>query len=213
MIKPKRIDARKHKKKNFNYLLKYNPSKAKPQSKPQGKQELTVRNAQGKSVIRSMEGITKPLIFADINYLLSDKQSLTDIDGVFEYNGNVFIIEEKTHYNSVNGGQLISLFNIAYNTYKAGKLAQVVYRIKAEEEGKFHYEVFGSPQFKQFEEGKAIKPDLIANEGNEFLAKRLRDFQDASNGRWDIDRSVKRGLLFKTVEFMKDRAFKFRKAV
>jgi hypothetical protein len=206
MNKPKRIDARKHRKKNFNYLLKYNPA-----TKPEPHKELTVRDKNGKSVIRNMEGITKPLIFADINYLLSDKQSLTDVDGVFEYNGNVFIVEEKTHYSSVNGGQLISLFNIAYNTYKSGKLAQLVYRISTGEEGRYHYEVFGSPQFKQFEDGKEITPDLVANEDNEFLAKRLRDFQDTCNGRWDKDRSVKRGLLFKAVAFMKSRGL--RKAV
>lgn len=195
MIKPKRIDARKHKRKNFNHLLKNNPPKVV---------DLTVRNSKGKSTIRNMKEVVKPLIFEEINYLLSDKQSLTDIDGVFEYNGNVFIIEDKTHYNSVNGGQLISLFNIAYNTYKAGKLAQVVYKIGTN--GVYDYEVFGSPQFKAFEEGKDVKPDLVAGEGNDFLARRLRDFQDACNGRWDKERSVKRSLLFRAVDFMKRRS-------
>lgn len=195
MIKPKRIDARKHKRKSFNYLLKNNPSKVV---------DLTVRNSKGKSTIRNAKEVFKPLIFEDFNYLLSDKQSLTDIDGVFEYNGNVFIIEDKTHYNSVNGGQLISLFNIAYNTYKAGKLAQVVYKIGTN--GVYDYEVFGSPQFKAFEEGKDVKPDLVAGEGVDFLARRLRDFQDACNGRWDRERSVKRSLLFKAVDFMKRRS-------
>lgn len=208
MIKPKRIDARKHKRKNFNHLLKHNPPKTRGE-----RRDLIVRNEGGKSVLRNKGSIGCSLIFEDINYLLSDKQSLTDVDGVFEYNGNVFIIEDKTHYNSVNGGQLISLFNIAYNTYKAGKLAQVVYKINANVKGLYHYEVFGSPQFKAFEEGKEVKPDLIAFEEIDFLAKRLRDFQDACNGRWDKGRSVKRGLLFKAVDFMKDRAFNTRKAV
>ena len=153
--KPKRIDNRKHKHKNFNYLLEYN--KKKKQHKKGNKRNMikthTIHDANGKSTIRNMEEVFKPLVFADFNYLLEGKQSLTDVDGQLEINGNIFILESKTHYNSINGGQLVSLFHNAYNTWKRGKIGQLTYRISTgrfNEKGEelFDYIIYGTQQFK-----------------------------------------------------------------
>lgn len=161
----------------------------------------------GKSVIRNKKEVFSPLIFEEINYKLSASQSLTDVDGQFEYNRNVFIIESKTHFNSINAGQLLSLLNTAYNTYKSGKIAQVVYRVEMRDEAGnilvdknckkiFSYIVFGSKQFKQLENNEEIVPYYIFNKTNDWLADRLAKFEEECNKNWDAETKVRNSRVF-----------------
>lgn len=170
--------------------------------------DLTKRNSKNKSVIRNASTVFKPFVFEDINYLLEGKHSLTDVDGQLEYNGNLFIIEDKTHYNSINGGQLISLFQSVYTTWKSGKIGQLVYRVSTgrfngNKEPLFDYVVFGSVQFQQYEAGKGITPFIVKSQSNHWLAKRLRTFQEACNLTWDSHTNIRNNQLFNVVDLVK----------
>lgn len=132
-----------------------------------------------KSTIRNYKEVFKQLVFKDINYRLSGKQNLTDIDGVFEIKGHVFIIESKTHKNGMNDGQLCSLLNQAFNTYMSGKNAQLVYRIGTED-GKLTYLVWGTKQFEDMLNGCEPFPHILKNKTNDWLAKRLQKFEALS---------------------------------
>ena len=209
--KPKRIDNRKHKHKNFNYLLEYN--KKKKQHKKGNKRNMikthTIHDANGKSTIRNMEKVFKPLVFADFNYLLEGKQSLTDVDGQLEINGNIFILESKTHYNSINGGQLVSLFHNAYNTWKRGKIGQLTYRISTgrfNEKGEelFDYIIYGTQQFKHYDAGLEVTPHYELDKTNDWLARRLRAFQDVCVRNHDKDIQIKNRNLFGSVNKIKN---------
>lgn len=205
MKKPKRIDNRKHRHKNFNYLLK------KPKyKKKKGGQRMnhTRHDSNGKSTIRNEAEVFKPMVFKDFNYLLDGSQSLTDVDGQFEYNGNLFIIEGKSHYSSINSGQLISLFHTAYNTFKRGKIGQLTYRIdtgKKDEAGQdvFDYVVYGTEQFRQYEEGLEVVPFYELSKDNDWLARRLRSFQEACNFTWDSKLYLSNTLLRRSVNKVK----------
>lgn len=169
---------------------------------------LTIRNKKDKSVIRNKETAFNPMVFEEINYLLDGKYSLTDIDGQLEYNGNIFIIESKTHLNSINGGQLISLFQSAYNTWKRGKIGQLVYRIETgrtngEKEPLYDFVIFGSVQFQEYEAGKGITPFILKSQPNHWLAKRLKTFQEACNLTYERDIAVKNVQLFNLVNKIK----------
>lgn len=129
-----------------------------------------------KSKIRNYAEVFTQLIFKDINYKLSGKQNLTDIDGVFEIKGHVFIIESKKHKNGLNDGQLCSLLNQAFNTYKSGKHAQLVYRIGMKD-GEFTYLVWTTKQFEDMLNGCEPFPYIIKNKTNEWLATRLEGFE------------------------------------
>lgn len=203
MRKPKQVNYRKHKKKNFNYLLE--EFKRKKGSKLMN---CTVRDKNGRSVIRNINEVTKPLIFADFTYLLPANQSLTDIDGQLEINGNIFLIEAKTHYNSINGGQLVSLFHNAYNAWKSGKIGQLTYRVstgKTSPKGEplFDYIVYGSKQFIQYRDGVAIEPHFELNKTNEWLAERLKQFYDACITTHDRDVQINNARLFSSITDIK----------
>lgn len=168
----------------------------------------TVHDANGKSVIRNMEEVFKPLVFADFNYLLEGKQSLTDVDGQLEINGNIFILESKTHYNSINGGQLVSLFHNAYNTWKSGKIGQLTYRISTgryNEKGEelFDYIIYGTQQFKHYEAGLEITPYYELDKPNSWLARRLRAFQEVCIANHDKETQIKNRNLFGSVNKIK----------
>ena len=170
--------------------------------------DLTKRNSKNKSVIRNASTVFKPFVFEDINYLLEGKHSLTDVDGQLEYNGNLFIIEDKTHYNSINGGQLISLFQSVYTTWKSGKIGQLVYRVSTErfngnKEPLYDFVVFGSVQFQQYEAGKGITPFIVKSQSNHWLAKRLRTFQEACHLTWDSHTNIRNNQLFNVVDLVK----------
>lgn len=210
MQKPKRNDSRKHKHKNFNYLIR-KPKKVKPihkNNKHNGGfkmyQTHTIHDTNGKSVIRNMDEVFKPLVFADFNYLLEGKQSLTDVDGQLEINGNIFIVESKTHYSSINGGQLVSLFHNAYNTWRSGKIGQVTYRIatgrkNGNGEDLFDFIIYGSQQFKHYEAGLDIVPHYELDKTNLWLAKRLRAFQEVCIRSHDKDVQIKNRNLFGSI--------------
>ena len=212
MRKPKRKDSRKHRYKNFNYLIK-KPRKASKGSKIKKKgtnrmKTHTVHDANGKSVIRNMDEVFKPLVFADFNYLLEGKQSLTDIDGQLEINGNIFIIESKTHYSSINGGQLVSLFHNAYNTWRSGKIGQLTYRVSTgtkntDGEGLFDYVIFGTQQFKHYEAGLEVVPTYVLGKTNTWLAERLRAFQEACLQSHDRTTQINNRNLFGAVDKIK----------
>lgn len=210
--KPKRIDNRKHKHKNFDYLIK-KPKKKKKQTKKGSKKNMqlshTVYDATGKSMVRNLNEVLKPLIFADFNYLLEGKQSLTDIDGLLEINGNIFILESKTRYSSINGGQLVSLFHNAYNTWKRGKIGQLTYRISTgrfNEKGEelFDYIIYGTQQFKHYDAGLEVTPHYELDKTNDWLARRLRAFQDVCVRNHDKDIQIKNRLLFGSINGIKN---------
>ena len=129
-----------------------------------------------KSTIRNYTEVFSQLIFKDINYKLSGKQNLTDIDGVFEIKGHVFIIESKKHKNGLNDGQLCSLLNQAFNTYMSGKNAQLVYRI-GEKDGQLTYLVWSTKQFEAMMRGEEPYPFIVRNQTNDWLATRLEKFE------------------------------------
>lgn len=209
MRKPKHKDSRKHKFKNFNYLIK-KPKKAKKNNKGEHKRMKvhTVHDANGKSVIRNMGEVFKPLVFADFNYLLTGKQSLTDIDGQLEINGNIFIIESKTHYSSINGGQLVSLFHNAYNTWRSGKIGQVTFRVstgRKDEYGEelFDFVIYGTRQFKQYLAGEQVKPYIVLDKPNDWLANRLKSFQEVCLENHDKEVQLNNRNLFGSVDKIK----------
>lgn len=209
--KPKRQDSRRHKFKNFNYLIKKtNKNNNRRKSNKMGHKitSHTVHDMNGKSTIRNLHKVTEPLIFSEINYLLSGNQSLTDVDGQLEINGNLFIIESKTHYNSINGGQLVSLFHTVYNTWKCGKIGQLVYIIdsgKTTEYGikLYDYVVFGSTQFKQYEDGMEITPFIEIEKPKSWLAFRLRAFQTMCISNHDRTVQINNRHLFGAVDKIK----------
>ena len=169
----------------------------------------TVHDANGKSVIRNMDEVFKPLVFADFNYLLEGKQSLTDIDGQLEINGNIFIVESKTHYSSINGGQLVSLFHNAYNTWRSGKIGQLTYRIStgrknAEGEELFDFVIYGTQQFKHYEAGLDVTPHYELDKTNQWLAKRLRAFQEVCTRNHDKEVQIKNRNLFGSINRIKN---------
>lgn len=211
MRKPKRKDNRKHRIKNFNYLIKKPKKNKKAKANNGGKKTMkvhTVHDANGKSVIRNINEVFKPLIFADFNYLLEGKQSLTDLDGQLEINGNIFLIESKTHYSSINGGQLVSLFHTAYNTWKNNKIGQLTYRVetnKKDAQGQqlFDYVIFGSNQFQQYEKGEEVVPYYELGKPNSWLANRLRAFQEACYFTHDRTVQLNNRNLFGAVDKIK----------
>lgn len=170
----------------------------------------------GKSYIRNMEGVFSPLIFEEINYKLEGKQNLTDVDGQFEFNRNLFIIESKQSINSINSGQLISLFLSCLNTYECGKLAQLVFRIDfTDDEGKPVYKddkkvylfvIFGSTQFKQYLNNTEVVPDYKTGT-NKWLANRLERFQMLAKENWDNEVVNKNKNLFNLTSKMKNSLF------
>ena len=208
MKKPKRINPRKHHFKDFSYLLKGN-KKSKHQSK--GGHPLkthTVRDSNGKSIIRNMNEVFKPLIFSDFNYMLSGTHSLTDIDGQLEINGNIFIIESKSRYSSINGGQLVSLFHNAYNTWRSGKIGQLTYRVstgKSDSKGNelFDFIIFGTKQFEEYDSGVRVTPTYELDKTNKWLAERLYAFQDACFKTHDKDTQIKNCNLFGSIDIIK----------
>lgn len=201
MRKPKCKNMnRNYRHKNFNYLIKKNKKKKK------GLKIMnhTIHDTNGKSVIRNYDEVFKPLIFAEFNYLLEGKQSLTDIDGQLEINGNIFIVEAKTHYTSINGGQLVSLFHNVYNTWKRGKIGQLTYRVstgKYNDKGEelFDYVIFGTQQFKHYDAGLEVIPHYELDRTNDWLAKRVRKFQDVCNENHDKEIQIKNRQLFGAV--------------
>lgn len=209
MKKPKFIDPRKYTHKDFSYLIA--DSKKKPKHKKKGSNKMkshTVRDANGKSVIRNMDEVFKPLVFADFNYLLSGNQSLTDIDGQLEINGNIFIIESKSHYSSINGGQLVSLFHNAYNTWRSGKVGQVTYRVSTgryNEAGEelFDFVVYGSKQFEDYDAGVSVVPTYELDKTNKWLAERLQAFQEVCFKTHDKDVQIKNCKLFGSIDIIK----------
>lgn len=168
----------------------------------------TIHGMNGKSVIRNPHKVFEPLIFSEINYLLSGNQSLTDVDGQLEINGNLFIIESKSHYNSVNGGQLVSLFHSVYNTWRCGKIGQLVYIIENSKTTKYgnklyDYVIFGSTQFKQYEEGVEVVPFIEIDMPKSWLANRLRAFQEACTMTHDKTVQINNRHLFGAVDKIK----------
>ena len=162
----------------------------------------------GKSTIRDLEGVFTPLVFADFNYLLEGKQSLTDVDGQLEINGNIFLLEAKSHYSSINGGQLVSLFHNAYNTWKRGKIGQLTYRVdtgKRTDKGEelFDFVIYGSAQFKQYEAGLKVIPHYELDKTNDWLARRLHAFQMKCIENHDRDVQLRNRNLFGSVDGIK----------
>lgn len=209
MKKPKRKDSRNHRHKNFSYLIKKKKPNKKIDKDTKGNKKKmnrshTVHDINGKSIIRNMDEVFRPLVFADFNYLLTGKQSLTDIDGQLEINGNIFIVESKTHYSSINGGQLVSLFHNAYNTWRSGKIGQLTYRIatgKRNELGEelFDYVIYGTQQFKHYEAGLEVTPHYELDRTNEWLAKRLKAFQEVCTRNHDKEIQIKNRNLFGSI--------------
>lgn len=209
---------RNHRHKSFNYLLKeFNHKKKKGESKKTTKRNEKGRNKMkvhtkydinGKSTIRDLEGVFTPLVFADFNYLLEGKQSLTDVDGQLEINGNIFLLEAKSHYSSINGGQLVSLFHNAYNTWKRGKIGQLTYRVdtgKRTDKGEelFDFVIYGSAQFKQYEAGLKVIPHYELDKTNDWLARRLHAFQMKCIENHDRDVQIRNRNLFGSVDGIK----------
>lgn len=197
--------------KNNNLNKKYNTTYARDNFKGINIANEVVDNVSnyrnGKSVIRNKKDVFNPLVFEDFNYLMSKGFSLTDIDGIFEVNRNIFIVESKTHFNSINAGQLILLLNNAYNTYLTGKLAQVVIRIDMRDDNAnqlydaqgqpiFTYIIFGSKQFEQMKNFEEPTPDIIENKTNHWLARRMQQFEKVCAERQEYETNRRNSKLF-----------------